>query len=200
MSAEHSAEHNAEHIAGAAARFTEIVHNVKPGQLADPTPCTEFDVRGLVNHLLFWGPSLVGAARKELVPPPAASESDVDLTGGDWAAALEEHAGRTAAAWGAPAAWEGVTRMGGPMQLPAELIGGMVAGELVVHGWDLARATGQRPDWDSDLLRYVHGEVERSAELGRSSGVYGPEVTVPADSSTLDRLLALSGRDPRWTP
>jgi uncharacterized protein (TIGR03086 family) len=190
---------SANHIARAAERFTEIARNVKPDQLADPTPCTEFDVRRLVNHLLFWGPSLVGAARKELVPPPAESESDVDLTTGDWAAALVDHATRTAAAWGSPAAWDGVTHMGGPMELPAELVGGMVTGELVLHSWDLARASGQSPAWDEDLLRYVHDEVARSADLGRTMGIYGPEVDVPADASTLDRVLALSGRDPGWT-
>jgi len=191
---------SAKHIERAAAPFVEIVRNVKPDQLANPTPCTEFDVRRLVNHLLFWGPSLVGAARKEAVPPPAESESDVDLAGSDWAAALESHATRIVAGWGEPGAWEGVTRMGGDMELPAELVGGMVASELVVHGWDLARATAQRPDWDADLLRYVHDEVARSAEQGRAMGIYGPEVTVPTGASTLDSLLALSGRDPHWTP
>lgn len=191
---------SANHIASAARPFVEIVRNVKPDQLANPTPCSEFTVRRLVNHLLFWGPSLVGAARKEPVPPPAESESDVDLAGEGWATALEAQAERTAAAWGEPDAWAGVTRMGGPMELPAELVGGMVAGELVVHGWDLARATGQRSEWDEDVLRYVHGEVARSAELGRSMGIYGPEVAVPADASTLDHLLGLSGRDPGWTP
>lgn len=185
-------------LALAAAPFTEIVRNVKPDQLANPTPCTEFDVRKLVNHLLFWGPSLVGAARKEPATLPAATESDVDLVGEDWAADLVAHAERAVAAWEEPAAWTGTTQMGGPTELPAELVGGMIAGELVVHGWDLARATGQRPEWDEDLLRYVHGEIDRSAELGRSMGVFGPEVPVPATASTLDRTLGLAGRDPKW--
>jgi uncharacterized protein (TIGR03086 family) len=190
---------SATHLARAAGPFVEIVRNVKPDQLANPTPCADFDVRKLVNHLLFWGPSLVGAARKETVPPPAAAESDVDLAGPGWAAALEAQAERIVAAWGEDA-WSGTTHMGGPMELPAELVGGMVASELVVHGWDLARATGQRPDWDEDVLRYVHAEVARSADQGRAMGIYGPEVAVPADASTMDKVLALSGRDPGWTP
>jgi uncharacterized protein (TIGR03086 family) len=190
---------SANHIARAAERFTEIVRNVKPDQLAHPTPCTDFDVRGLVNHLLFWGPPLLGAARREQVPPPAESESDVDLVGEGWAADLVAYAERTAAAWGKPAAWTGTTHMGGPMELPAELVGGMVAGELVVHGWDLARATGQRPEWDEDVLRYVYDGVVANAEQGRELGAYGPEVPVPATASTLDKLLGASGRDPKWT-
>jgi uncharacterized protein (TIGR03086 family) len=187
------------HILRAAERFTEIVRNVKPDQLANPTPCAEYDVRGLLNHVLFWGPSLVGAARKEQVPPPAAAESDVDLVGEDWAADLVTHAERIGAAWGEPAASTGMTHMGGPTELPAELVAGMVAGELVVHGWDLARATGQRPEWDEDVLRYVYDGAVGYAEQGREMGVFGPEVPAPDTASTLDKLVGVSGRDPAWT-
>jgi uncharacterized protein (TIGR03086 family) len=191
---------NTELIARAAAPLVEIIPNIKPDQLTAPTPCAEYDVGRLVNHLLFWGPSLEGAARKESLPPPAEAEADVDLTAGDWAAALEAHLERTAAAWSEPGAWDGSTRMGGPTELPASMIGGMVVGELVVHGWDLARATGQHPAWDDDLLRYLHEEVAASAEQGREMGIYGPEVAVPASSPTLDRVLGLTGRNPAWTP
>jgi uncharacterized protein (TIGR03086 family) len=187
-------------MARAAAPMVEIVRNVKPDQLGARTPCAQYDVRKLINHLLFWGPSLEGAARKVSVPPPAEAETDVDLTEGDWAGALEAQVDRCVAAWMEPGAWEGVTHMGGPTELPAPLVGGMVVGELVVHGWDLARATGQRPAWDEELLGYVLDEVAKSAEFGRQMGVYGPEVDVPASSPTLDRVLGLTGRDPAWMP
>lgn len=189
---------SANHITAAAGPFLDIVRNVKPDQLANQTPCAEYDVRRLVNHLLFWGPTLVGAGRGEVVALPAESETEVDLAGDDWAAALEAHVGRAVAAWGEPGAWEGMTTIAG-QQLPAEIVGGMVVGELVVHGWDLAKATGQHPEWDGELLDYLHAEVARSAEQGRAMGVYGPAVAVPAESSTLDRTLALSGRDPDWS-
>jgi uncharacterized protein (TIGR03086 family) len=151
----------------------------------------------MVNHLLFWGPSLEGAARKEAVLPPAEDEADVHLAGGDWAAALAGQLDRITAAWSSPGAWEGLTRMGAPMDMPAPLIGGMVVGELVVHGWDLARATAQRPEWDEDLLAYLLVEVAATAEQGREMGVYGPEVPVSEAAPTLDRVLGLTGRDPR---
>jgi uncharacterized protein (TIGR03086 family) len=185
-------------IPRAAATMTEVVGNIKPDQLGAPTPCAEFDVRSLLNHLLFWGPSLAGAGRKELVSPPAGAESAVDLAGGDWAAELRANVDAVVAAWSDPSAWRGTTRMGGEPELPAELVGGMVVGELVLHGWDLARATGQRPEWDGELAEYVHGEVARSAEQGREMGVYGQAVEVPGSASWLDRALALSGRDPGW--
>ncbi|GAB3403626.1 TIGR03086 family metal-binding protein [Flindersiella endophytica] len=191
---------NAQFMARAADVLREIAGHVKPDQLDLPTPCTEFDVRKLVNHLLFWGPSLVGAGRKETVPPPAESEADVDLTtAGDWQAALLAHLANVVDAWSRPDAWEGVAHLGGPMELPADLIGGMVVGELVVHGWDLARATGQQPVWDDELAEYLHGEVAKSAEVGRQMGVYAEPVAVPESASPLDRMLALSGRDPGWT-
>jgi uncharacterized protein (TIGR03086 family) len=183
-------------IARAAAPVVGVVRSIRPEQLDAPTPCAEFDVRRLVNHLLFWGPSLEAAARKEEVPPPSGAEADVDLTRGDWAGDLVAQLERTAAAWGAPGAWEGTTCMGGPQATPAATVGGMVLGELVVHGWDLARATGQTPSWDDDVLEQVRREVETNAELGRSIGIYGPQTPVPEDAPLLHRVLGLTGRDP----
>ncbi len=185
-------------VARAAAPLVTVARHVRPDQLSAATPCAEYDVRALVHHLLFWGPSLEGAARKESVPPPADAESDVDLVTGDWAAALTEHAQRTASAWSGPGAWRGVTHLGGPAELPAEMVGAMVAGEFVVHGWDLARAVGTPVDWDEELLAYLYEETAKTAESGRQMGIFGPEVAVPESAGTLDRLLGLTGRDPGW--
>jgi uncharacterized protein (TIGR03086 family) len=185
-------------VAEAAAPAVAVVRAIRPDQLDAPTPCREYDVRKLLNHLLYWGPSLAGAARKEAVPPPAASEQDADLTGDDWAAAVAGQIDRVAAAWGDPGAWEGTTRVVGPDPVPASLVGGMVLTELVVHGWDLARATSQRPRWQPALLDYVHREVEKTADWGRELGSYGPAVPVPGTAPVLDRTLGLIGRDPAW--
>ncbi len=145
---------------------TDVVRHLTPDQLSAPTPCDGYDVRALVNHLLFWGPSLEGAAGKLSVPPPAAGEADVDLAAGDW----------------------------------ATMVGDMVLTELVVHGWDLARATGQRPVWDGAVLAHVHDAVVATAEMGRDLGIYGPEVPVADDAPVLDRILGLTGRDPGAVP
>ncbi len=186
--------------ARAAEPLGAVIRTLAPSDLGARTPCAEYDLRALVNHLLFWGPSLAGAAARQEVPPPAAAEEDLDLTAGNWTAALQASLDRTVAAWSEPDAWVGVTRMGGPMELPAPMIGGMVLGELVVHGWDLARATGQSPLWDVDLLRHLQQDVAGSAEMGREMGIYGPAVPVPDTASTLDRVLGLTGREPHWAP
>lgn len=185
-------------MARATASLVKVVRDIKPDQLSAQTPCTEYDVRRLVNHLLFWGPSLEGAARKQAVPPPAGDETDVDLTAADWAAALEAHIERTVAAWSRPVAWQGTTHVGGPTQLPAPLVGGMIVIEFVVHGWDLARAIGQRPAWDDEVTAYLYDELVKTAEQGRQLGIYGPEIPIPASSPMLDRVLGLTGRDPAW--
>lgn len=109
----------------AAAPTIEVARNIAADQLDAPTPCQHYSVRQLVNHLLFWAPSLAGAARKEVVPLLAASDLQVDLTDGDWSARLEADFERLATAWSDPAAWEGETRLGGPDAVPAAMIGGM---------------------------------------------------------------------------
>lgn len=166
-----------------------IVRTITPDQLGNPTPCPEFDVRGLVGHLLHWGPSLAGAGRKEVVPP---RESGTDP--GDLLPLLDD----LVSAWAPPEAWEGETCVVGPATMPAGVIGGMTVGELAVHGWDLAAATGQSLSLDDELLAYLHEEISAGAEQGRQMGVYGPEVAVPADAPTLDRILGMTGRDPAW--
>ena len=113
--------------------------------------------------------------------------------------ALIDQIDRVVKAWSEPDAWEGMTRMGGPMELPATMIGGMVLGEFVVHGWDLARATGQGFGWDGELLSFVHRELELTAEQGRAMGVYQDRVAVPDTAPLLDRILGLTGRHPGWT-
>jgi uncharacterized protein (TIGR03086 family) len=185
-------------VAAAAEPMRAVVRAIVPEQLGGPTPCQEYDVRGLLNHLLFWGPSLVGAATDARVRPPADSEEEVELTGGDWAAGIEAQLDQLAAAWGEPEAWEGTTRIVGPDPMPAPMIGGMVLTELVVHGWDLARAVGQRPQWDEPVVAFVYAQVAQTAELGREMRVYGPAVPVPDSAALLDRALGRTGRDPDW--
>ncbi|TQM82426.1 uncharacterized protein (TIGR03086 family) [Saccharothrix saharensis] len=180
----------------AVATALEVVGNVEPDRMDAPTPCAEFDVRALVNHLLFWGPSLNAAGRKASVALPAASEAEADLVSGDWAAELAAVLRDRVDAWREPSAWEGTTTLGGPQEMPAAMIGAMVLGETVVHTWDLARATGQAAAWDAGLLEFLHADLLQTAQMGRDMGIYGPEVPVPADAPLIDRVVGLTGRTP----
>jgi uncharacterized protein (TIGR03086 family) len=182
----------------AARAAIEVARNVKEDQLGLPTPCRDWDVRTLANHLVFWSAfrSEV-AARKQT--PPEGGENDVDLIVGDWAQVFERQLTKAVAAWAEPTAWEGVTGLAGG-QMPAPLIGQMMIGELVVHGWDLARATGQQLTCSNDVAEIVYQGALEFGEQGREYNIYAEPVPVPESAPLLDRALALTGRDPNWTP
>ncbi|MEV4702635.1 TIGR03086 family metal-binding protein [Actinoplanes sp. NPDC049316] len=170
-----------------------VLRAIGPDQLDLPTPCTDLTVRGLLDHLAEWAPILAAAAGS-----PAAPAASLRLR--DEPTELAEALTRLADAWSQPSAWAGTTTMGGGDPLPAAMVGGMALGEIVLHGWDLARATGRSPVWDAEVVAFLHREVERTAELGRQVKAYGPEFPVPETAPALDRALGLSGRDPNWTP
>jgi uncharacterized protein (TIGR03086 family) len=89
--------------------------------------------------------------------------------------------------------------MGTPHMLSAPVMGDMIVGELAVHGWDLAVATGQRLELPADLVAHLYETMSAGVEQGREMGMYGPQIAVPANAPTLDRILGLTGRDPAWT-
>lgn len=182
----------------AAREFKRLAASVGEDQMTAPTPCAEYDVRGLVNHLLFWGPWLEAAARKAPVPTGGLSESETDLVTGAWAAALEKQVDGLVDALGVPEAWEGMTKMGGG-ELPASMIGEMVLGEFVVHAWDLAKATGRPWSCDDEVASGAYAAMAGMADQGRQMAIFGAEVPVPASAPPLERLLGLTGRDPAWT-
>jgi uncharacterized protein (TIGR03086 family) len=184
-------------IPPAAETFAATVRRIDDDQIHAPTPCPDYDVAGLVGHLLHYGPSLVGAGTREPAPPPGEAPTIDPAT---WRDELLAHTERLAAAWSSPEAWEGTTRMVGPDEMPAGMVGGIAFAELVIHGWDLARATGQEPTWPDAVIDQAHRQMVGMAEMGRQMGAFGPEVPVPEDAPTLDRMLGLAGRDPGWTP
>jgi uncharacterized protein (TIGR03086 family) len=183
----------------AAHEFKQLARSIGDDQLAEPTPCAEYDVRGLVNHLLYWGPWLEAAACRAPMPAETRGESEVDLTGGAWAATLEKQVDCLVDAFGLPGAWEGTTAMGGG-QLSASMIGEMVLGEFVVHAWDLATATGRPWTCEDDVADGAYAAMAGMAEQGRQMAIFGADVPVPASAPPLYRLLGLTGRDPAWTP
>src|SRR5688572_25969424 len=121
-----------------------VVRGVKPDQLAAPTPCADWDVRALTNHLLQVVGALHLAGRRRSVPDAMWGR---DLMSEGWADRFEDEGRAAEAAWAQPGAWDGMVGMGGA-EMPAPLIATMFASDLAIHGWDLARATGQEHHCD----------------------------------------------------
>jgi uncharacterized protein (TIGR03086 family) len=182
----------------AADAAAQTVGNVRAGQFGDPTPCTEWDVRTLLNHLILW--TSYSAERRahgesvseELMAKDFAAEPD-------FAAAYRAQLDRALAAWSDPAAWERDLNIMGSAT-PAADVAALLIVELVLHGWDLAAATGQDYGLGDKAAAAALAAVEANAELFRQYKGFAEPVPVPDGAPALDRVLALSGRDPAWAP
>ena len=186
-------------LGDAADRLLAIAAGVDDAQLGDPTPCEGRTVGQLVQHLVGLAGAFRAAADKDLGPltdtsPDASGWPDAEH---GWREALGEQLPALVQAWRSPAAWEGMTRAGG-VDLPAEVCGLVALDELVLHGWDLARATGQSYECDEATVAACTAFVTGFDE-GGTPGLFGPAVPVGEDASSFDRLLARSGRDPQWS-
>ncbi|OWA04381.1 TIGR03086 family protein [Streptomyces sp. CS113] len=180
--------------------LARLADGVRDDRLADPTPCPGLAVRNLLGHLTGLAVAFRDAARKDLGPTTDTSpEASVPDVGPGWREELAKVLGELADAWREPDAWTGMTRAGG-IDLPGDVAGAVVADELVIHGWDLARATGQDYAPDPAALQAAYGLLAAAAqESDRDQGMFGPVVAVPADAPLLERAVGLSGRDPGWS-
>lgn len=178
-----------------------LAESVTDGQLTAVTPCPDCAVRNLLGHILTLSVAFRDAARKDLgATTDTSPNAAVPDIGPGWREELPKVLDDLADAWRDPAAWTGDTRAGG-VDLPGALAGAVVADELVIHGWDLARATGQDYAPDPAALDSALGFLRAAADdPGRGNGLFGPVVPVPPEAPLLDRAVGLSGRDPRWRP
>lgn len=174
-----------------------------PNDFDAATPCTDYDVAALVNHLVFaFELTRTSAERQswdEELTAETLAPSLRDHPHADWprlGAAEAERAGRS---WLDPATWSGETTMG-TTPMPAEMVGSMMISEFLGHGWDLAKAIGQPFDPPEDLAQAGYDAAAGIAQMGRDGGWFGAEVEVPADAPAMHRLLGITGRDLSWTP
>jgi uncharacterized protein (TIGR03086 family) len=187
----------------AAREVTRLVNGVRDDQLGDPTPCTSYTLGDLLHHVRGLAEAFTVAGRKEQPaggskPPP---RGDASLLPNNWRGETADWLSRLAETWSDPAAWEGKAWIAG-FEAPASAVGITAANELVVHGWDVARASGQQLVLDGTALAPCREFVEMMSgpvsEEARGDA-FGPALPVPVGASALDELVAGNGRDPAWS-
>ena len=179
-------------LAEAVAQTGRVVHGVRADQLDASTPCPEWTVRSLLEHTIGVIDRVTGALTGETAEP-------VD-PGGDletFVAGYDRAAAASAAAWSEPGILDReITGPWGPT--PAARICRLNLADTVVHGWDIARATGQPtagfdPELAHSALAFMH---EMMKPEYRSGPAFGPEVAVAPDAPVYDRLIGFAGRTP----
>ncbi|MFD3840822.1 TIGR03086 family metal-binding protein [Streptomyces sp. NPDC058642] len=173
-------------------RAVPVLRDIPDAALSAPTPCAEYDVKALVNHLFQVVEQFQRLAVKEASD---FGQAPAPITGSpEWRERLMDEADRLVAAWSTPGAEEGTT---GAMNMPARLVGSMALLDLTVHVWDLARATGQDyPGADEAVVAELSGAVDELAPTARTMGVFAEPVPEAEGASAFERLLARTGRDP----
>lgn len=187
-------------LAPAAQQITGLLDAVDDTRLSAPTPCPGVTVSALLAHIGGLAVAFRDAAHKELgaATDTAPSVEGMVLADG-WRDTLPRTLDEMVTAWRSPEAWQGMTRAGS-VDLPGEIAGMVALNELVLHGWDLARSTGQ-PFRAEEA--HLDSTLALLADLGDSppaGSPFGPPVPVPDDAPLLDRAVARSGRRPDWQP
>ncbi|GID97227.1 TIGR03086 family protein [Amorphoplanes digitatis] len=177
-----------------------LLLGVTDDHLGSPTPCPDWTVGDLLDHLtgLCW--AFTQAAQKTDAPgsdspPPRPSAANLAP---HWRSRLPVVLEELAIAWRSPAAWEGTARAGG-VTMPAAAMGTVAINELIMHGWDLARATGQEYAADPRILEQLIEFLSQGPREG-TPGLFGPVVEVDDEADLLEQTVALAGRNPHWRP
>jgi len=169
----------------AASRAADMVGRVQPGQWHAPTPCREWDVAALVEHMVA-GIGYVGAALE--VEGMAVSVDPPSYRAG---------VARCVASLREPGALDGRCMSPAGFEWSVGDAAAGTAMDQLIHTWDLAVAIGAGRDLDPELVEAcVAVFVPQMPDIGRAAGFVGPEVTVGADASAQDRLLGAMGRHP----
>ncbi len=178
--------------------MAQLVAGVRSDQWSAPTPCPDWDAHALVNHVVFGNRTFAGILRGQAPPPQDQIRTlrDVDQLGDDPVGAWRRSADGLVDALQAPGVLALTFRS--PLgELPGAGIAQLRITETLVHGWDLARATGQRPPFDDALAQSALDFTLRQLPPGasRRSFAFGPERAAPEGAPAIDRLAAHLGRE-----
>ncbi len=184
-------------IETAATRMADLVAGVDDDDLDRPTPCSDSTVGALLDHIdgFVQAFTVAGTRSPGSGDPPGAG--DARHLRADWRTAIPDALDSLVAAWRPDAAHAGTVRAGG-VTMPAAAAAAVLVEELVVHGWDLACATGQPFVCTDDEITLVDAFLDRFGPDERGDA-YAPARTACAGATPIDRIIALSGRDPSWT-
>ena len=180
-------------------RFEALVAATPADRWGYQSPCDEWDARDVVSHITDMYHHVLGCAGSE--PRPAPSVADDPL--GAFRVARTDVEGLLTDSEMAARVVDTPT---GPQRV-ADHVDGVPSADLVLHGWDLARTTGQDDAIDPEELAQLWPELEQLPDemripdhFGPGVVVFGPEVAVPEDAPIQDRVLGAAGRDPRFVP
>ena len=197
MSENTTIPHTAAMMAEAATTVASAVRAGAGADLAGPTPCGDWNLRTLVQHFVGTSGAFVRAGQTKALDPDDPWGGNAVLEEADWAGQLADRVTAAGHAWSSPEAWTGSVE---GAQMPATAVGELVLIELMLHGWDVARAGGQELVVSDELGAEVLRCLEPTVEQGQQFEVYGPPVSVPAGAPAFARALGRSGRDPDWRP
>ncbi|MEU4316701.1 TIGR03086 family metal-binding protein [Nocardia sp. NPDC024068] len=185
-------------LSSATDALTAVVVAIKDDQLDAPTPA-DMPVRALLEHVDGLAEAFRAAATKESVSRSVSPEfGSGETLAPDWRAGIADRLRALAEAWRAPAAWEGDTEAGG-VTMPAPVTARVALDELVIHAWDLARATRQDLVVDETDLAVLTDFLKDTPAEG-TPGLFGPIVPIGPGAPRLHRVLGYTGRDPFWFP
>lgn len=174
----------------AAAAFGDRVRGVRDWDA--PTPVAQWRARDVVRHLLEWLPGFLesgaGVRLSEVPDHDAQLASSWETRAAEVQELLETSDGTTY-----------TSRMIGEIPL-TEALDRFYVADVVMHTWDLARATGQDDRLDPEFCEQAFAGMEPVADVLAASGQYGPRVPVLDGADTQDKLIGLIGRDPDWRP
>jgi len=176
-------------------RFAALVAGVGPGQWHDGTPCSQWDVRTLVHHLLYeqrWVPPLFEGLTIEQV----GDRFEGDLMGQDasaWPGLLASSIEQAHAAAAQPGALDRTVHLSFGVTSGQEYVIQLTA-DLAIHAWDLARATGQDDTLGRDVGTLLLPWAEANTGLLTASGMFGSRIDAEPDAPDDVRLLGLLGR------
>ena len=184
-------------IQPAAQRMARLLGRVNEDEFDRPTPCPDARLGDLVDHVGGLTLGFIAVARKATAGDERPRKPEAANLEPGWRERITRDLDVLAEAWRDESAWQGMTSAAG-VPLPGEVAGLVVLDELVVHGWDIAVATGQSYDPPRPEIEAAAAFVT-SFDAPRDGNLFGPIVPVADDASPLDQLLGLTGRDPRWT-